>query len=304
MQTKLSKIVELAAAEDWQGALRIAARFQDLGDAKAAIMRAHEVSANPAFYRQLGHNPAALIAAGIEALKTRYQLATLIEGSKNMTTKLSAAEINHLVLRITGSMPARANSKAAAEARFLKIAAEAGIDGAPILAADDANAALAAIDAARAPKPAADPHAASNALIANAVANDPELAEMVRGKGRKAALAAAEAAAPADAPKADKPAKAPKEKQPGKRAAARAEAEAAAQRGELPTAPDFSTPTHKAWRKKLDAIVAMVDAGDLAGLKAETTEPKSSSRVMLCRYRDLAIMALEARAAAAKGKAA
>lgn len=85
------------------------------------------------------------------------------------------------------------------------------------------------------------------------------------------------------------------EKPAGKRAAAKAEAEAAADRGEIPTTPDFTPPSHAPFRKKLAKIVAMVEAGDLAGLKADPMEPKSSSRVMICRYRDLAIRALGAR---------
>lgn len=117
------------------------------------------------------------------------------------------------------------------------------------------------------------------------------------------------AAKPAKAPKApkaakaEKPAKAPKEPKAAAapkvsaRAAAAAEAAASAAAGIIPAAPDFSKDTHKSWRKRLAAIIAMIEAGDIAGLKADTTEPKSSSRAILCRFRDLAIIALEAKAA-------
>ncbi|NGM47967.1 hypothetical protein G5B31_20835, partial [Rhodobacter sp. SGA-6-6] len=54
MTTKLSKLKALAAVGDWQGALRIAARFPSLGDHKAAIVRAHEAFENGHFYRQIG----------------------------------------------------------------------------------------------------------------------------------------------------------------------------------------------------------------------------------------------------------
>ena len=74
----------------------------------------------------------------------------------------------------------------------------------------------------------------------------------------------------------------------------RAEVAAAAEAGVIPPAPDFSADTHKRFRKRLAELVAMAEAGDLAGLKADTTEPKSSSRVALCRWRDLAIKAIEA----------
>lgn len=94
-----------------------------------------------------------------------------------------------------------------------------------------------------------------------------------------------------------KPAAPAKAKTVGKRA--QIEADAAA--GKLPAPPDFSAETHARFRKRLGEIVAAVKAGDVKALKADTTEPKSSSRVALCRYRDLAIIALEAQRA---GKAA
>jgi hypothetical protein len=81
----------------------------------------------------------------------------------------------------------------------------------------------------------------------------------------------------------------------------RAQIEADAAAGKLPTPPDFSAETHARFRKRLSEIEAFVKAGDIKALKADTTEPKSSSRVALCRYRDLAIIALEAQRA---GKAA
>jgi hypothetical protein len=77
----------------------------------------------------------------------------------------------------------------------------------------------------------------------------------------------------------------------------RSEALASAERGEIPAAPDFTAETHKRWRQALAGVVALVDAGDVAGLEANTIEPRSSSRVAICRYRDHAIVALKARAA-------
>jgi hypothetical protein len=90
-------------------------------------------------------------------------------------------------------------------------------------------------------------------------------------------------------------------KGPRQHAATREMMERAAQ-GKMPAAPDFSAPTHKSWRKRLDAIVAAAKAGNIKALRADATEPKSSSRVILCRYRDAAIAALEAKAKAAKAK--
>jgi len=72
--TKLSLLRAAAAKADWAKVLSIAAKFPQLGQHKAAITRAHCAIQNPAFYKQLGQDPAALVAAGIEALRTRYRL--------------------------------------------------------------------------------------------------------------------------------------------------------------------------------------------------------------------------------------
>lgn len=74
------------------------------------------------------------------------------------------------------------------------------------------------------------------------------------------------------------------------------EAHEAALAGNLPEAPDFSADTHKPYRKKLEDLKAMVEAGDIAGLKAERINPISTSRKALDRYRNLAVIALEAKA--------
>jgi hypothetical protein len=79
----------------------------------------------------------------------------------------------------------------------------------------------------------------------------------------------------------------------GQRAAARP----AAQQGTLPQQPDFTANTHKPYRKRLAVLVALVEAGNLEGLRAvEMLPPRSSSPKALHRYRDLAIIALKARA--------
>lgn len=79
----------------------------------------------------------------------------------------------------------------------------------------------------------------------------------------------------------------------GKRKAA----EESAARGELPQPPDFSADTHKPYRTKLTKLIALAEAGDVAGLKAIAINPSSTSPRALARYRDLAVAAIEARAA-------
>ena len=70
--TKLSHLKAAMRAGDWQLALRIAARFPELGEHAAAIVRGHEAYTNPRFYLQLGKDPVALKEAGKRALIARY----------------------------------------------------------------------------------------------------------------------------------------------------------------------------------------------------------------------------------------
>ena len=81
----------------------------------------------------------------------------------------------------------------------------------------------------------------------------------------------------------------------GKRQAIRNQA----QTGALPTAPDFSKPTHARFRAKLAQIVALAEAGDIVGLQAFEINPVSSSPKAMARYRDLCVIAITARVGAA-----
>lgn len=69
-----------------------------------------------------------------------------------------------------------------------------------------------------------------------------------------------------------------------------------AQTGALPPAPDFSKPTHARFRAKLAQIVALAEAGDIAGLQSFEINPVSSSPKAMARYRDLCVIAITARA--------
>lgn len=116
----------------------------------------------------------------------------------------------------------------------------------------------------------------------------------------KAARAATAPKAATAAPKAaSKALAAPATPRISKRAQAAADALASAQTGKLPAAPSFDAATHDGYRKRLLALLAAGKAGDLATLVGDATEPKGSSRVIICRWRDLAIVALKARAAKA-----
>lgn len=68
-----------------------------------------------------------------------------------------------------------------------------------------------------------------------------------------------------------------------------------AQGGVLPQPPDFSKPTHARFRAKLAKLVELAEAGDAEGLSAIAINPVSTSPKAMARYRDLAIIAIEAR---------
>ena len=72
--TKISQLQALMRAEKWADAIRFAAKFGDLGNARNAILSAKEAVVRPEFMRQLRKDPDALIAAGVEALRQRYPL--------------------------------------------------------------------------------------------------------------------------------------------------------------------------------------------------------------------------------------
>lgn len=219
------------------------------------------------------------------------------EGATDMTTEqISGMQIAQLTAMITGGGFKRANSRDAAIKRFQTVAAERGIGTDRILGAgsfEQAKSVLAHSLKTTQAK-ATDTPPVAQISVDQVFGGDP----LGYKAARKAAAIAAIKGEPAEKP-ASKPAKAPRAatadpKPAGKRAAARE----AAQRGEVPAAPDFSANTHKPHRKKLADVVALVEAGDIAALKAFHINPVSSSPKAVAKYRDLAVIALEAQAAA------
>ncbi len=67
---------------------------------------------------------------------------------------------------------------------------------------------------------------------------------------------------------------------------------ALAEQGIVPQMPDYSAPTHAAYRSRIVALRKLVDAADLETLKAVTIVERSSTPESLAKYRDLAIHAL------------
>lgn len=72
MQSKLSIVLEHMAANRWQKALSVAAKFSQLGEHRDAIQLAHDAYTHPHFYRQIGKNIEALQTAGQTALIERF----------------------------------------------------------------------------------------------------------------------------------------------------------------------------------------------------------------------------------------
>jgi hypothetical protein len=113
-------------------------------------------------------------------------------------------------------------------------------------------------------------------------------------KAAKAPSKAAKARAAYPLSLSDKAAKAPRPL--GKRAAI----QAAALAGKLPPPLDFSAPTHARFRAAAEELAALAKAGDIKALEAVVIKPYSSSPKAMAKYRDLAVVALKARRAAAK----
>lgn len=74
-RTKLSVIRELMAAEQWEKAVRMAAKFPRLGDQRNAILDAALAYTNPSFCSQIRKDPEALKVAGRAALIERFAAA-------------------------------------------------------------------------------------------------------------------------------------------------------------------------------------------------------------------------------------
>lgn len=261
MQTKLQSLKDAAARQDWQSALRIAAKFADLGEHKAAIVRGHEAHSNARFAVQLGRDPAADIEAGILALCARYSLNR--DGSESDAPKAYSVRSNCI----------RAARKAlGAEAQqgvqFTLSQTDAGWIWAP------APAPQAPIEAVVAPIEAPQPVVEALEAVPAPVKPARASSEAVIAK-RRLMLSEADARG---------------------FSARWLSAMQAAAAGELPEAPDFSKPTHVSGRKWLAQAVALQAAGDIEGLRALVYDPEGSTGGALHRFVRFSISALEARA--------
>lgn len=74
MQTKLNQLKDAYHAGDTAKAIRIAARFPDLGAHRNAILDANIAITNPRWTLNMKRDIEQTIAAGIDALRNRYSL--------------------------------------------------------------------------------------------------------------------------------------------------------------------------------------------------------------------------------------
>jgi hypothetical protein len=202
-----------------------------------------------------------------------------------MFTNLSAVRINRLAQRLSEAPLGRSASVAAAAERFERLlAARIGADRAPkaikaILTAPGFETAegrlvaeIDACEAAVAPPAAPEP---SNETAPTTEAEPATAAALIVETNETNSEQAAAPSAP--------------------RRRRDADLEAKARQGELPPPPDFSAPTHARFRAKLAALVELAGKADAPGLRAIPINPVSSSPKALARYRDLAVLAIEAR---------
>lgn len=201
-----------------------------------------------------------------------------------MFTNLSAVQINRLAQRLSEAPLGRSSSVAAAAERFERLlAAKIGPDRAPkavkaILTAPGLETAegrlVAELDACEA---AVVPPAAPEPYNETAPTTEAEPA------------AAAAPIVEVNEPNSEQATA------PSARRRRDADMEAKARQGELPPPPDFSAPTHARFRAKLAALVELAGKADATGLRGIAINPVSSSPKALARYRDLAVLAIEAR---------
>jgi hypothetical protein len=69
-----------------------------------------------------------------------------------------------------------------------------------------------------------------------------------------------------------------------------------AKAGHMPPKPDFRAETHKYWRARLDEVAELAKKGDAAALKKCEIPDYSSSPRAINRFKDLCLVALQARA--------
>lgn len=72
MEKKIDQLTKLMKNNEWEKAVKMAAKFPRLGEHKQIITRASSALLSPNMYLSMGKNPNELFNAGIAALQERY----------------------------------------------------------------------------------------------------------------------------------------------------------------------------------------------------------------------------------------
>ena len=72
MVKKIDQLSALMRSGDWNAAIKFAAKFPRLDTHRDAILSASSALLSPDFYRSMGRDVDAIVAAGVAALKDRY----------------------------------------------------------------------------------------------------------------------------------------------------------------------------------------------------------------------------------------
>ena len=75
-KSKLSTLREMWARHDFAGAIKMAAKFPNLGAERDAILAARDALNNPRFVKQLGKDPVEVYFAGQKALDAKFNLSS------------------------------------------------------------------------------------------------------------------------------------------------------------------------------------------------------------------------------------
>ena len=72
MTKKIDQLSALMRSGDWNAAIKFAAKFPRLDKHREPILSASSALLSPDFYRSMGRDVDAIVAAGVAALKDRY----------------------------------------------------------------------------------------------------------------------------------------------------------------------------------------------------------------------------------------
>ena len=85
--TKLAKVREAMADDDWELAIRLAAKLRSLGKYQKAIDRASDFLNHPTVYEQMGYDREKTIEEAVAALKEKFSRSWEAVANENKRRK-------------------------------------------------------------------------------------------------------------------------------------------------------------------------------------------------------------------------